>query len=113
MLVNIVKFIHLLFVLGLLGSTVYCLTLIGSKKFALANTHLHEKITRLNKLLFSFGLLAMLTGTFLVYPKHFTFHTPWIQAAYMLVISFSICVAALLMFRKKISAERRGVCLVV
>jgi hypothetical protein len=111
MLVSILKFFHLLFVLGLLGSTIYCLFLIGSKKFALANTHLYDKITSLNKALLGFGLLAMITGSMLVYPKHFTFQTHWIQAAHLLITGFILSIATLLLLRKKISAEHRGVCL--
>lgn len=38
-------------------------------------------------------LLVALTGTFLVYPRHFNFHTHWIVAAYLLVI---LCGALLL-----------------
>jgi uncharacterized membrane protein SirB2 len=42
-----------------------------------------------------FSLFAILTGTLLVYPKHFTFHTPWIQAAYLLVTIFSLGILTL------------------
>ena len=107
MLVNIVKFLHMLCVLGLFGATLYCLLQTGSKKLALANTRLQEKITRMNQLLLGLGSLALLSGTLLVYPKHFTFHTPWIQAAYVLVIVFGLGIAALLILRKKMVAHRR------
>jgi hypothetical protein len=111
MLIPILKFFHLICVLSLLGSTAYCLFLIGSKKFSLANnTHLHEKITRLNKILLGVGLLAMLTGTLLIYPKNFTFHTPWIQAAYLLVSLFGLGVFTLIKLNKK---NWRGVRLLV
>jgi hypothetical protein len=111
MLIHLLKFIHLICVLSLLGATAYCLLLIVSKKFSLANnTYLHDKITRVNKALLRFGLLAMLTGTLMVYPKHFTFHTPWIQAAYLLVTLFALGIFTLLKLKDK---QWRGVRLVV
>ena len=111
MLTPLLKFFHLICVLSLLGSTAYCLFLIGSRKFSLANnTHLHEKIIRLNKILLGFGLLAMLTGTLLIYPKNFTFHTPWIQAAYLLVSLFGLGILMLFKLRKK---QWRGVKLLI
>jgi hypothetical protein len=71
MLVNIIKFFHILCVLSLLGGTFLC---------AFSN--------RFKKALIIISFFAILTGTFLVYPKHFTFHTPWIKAAYVLSFLF-------------------------
>jgi hypothetical membrane protein len=42
----------------------------------------------LNKMLILLSLFALLSGTFLVYPSGFTFHTPWVQTAYLLLFIF-------------------------
>jgi len=76
------KFAHIVLVLALLSSTLYCTILIGSER------QQHHRITFIHKILFFTGLLAALTGTLLVHPRHFTFHTPWIQAAYILFFAF-------------------------
>lgn len=95
MLVNFIKFIHLLLTLGLLGSASYCLTLIGSK-----TTSIHNFI-RLNQIMLLLCILAMLTGTFLVIPKQFTFHTPWIQAAYLLLLVVGLGIFSIVLLKKK------------
>ncbi|MHB1947493.1 MAG: hypothetical protein ACYCQI_05205 [Gammaproteobacteria bacterium] len=92
MLIHVLKFIHLLATLGLLGLAIACLSLVSSKKFDL--------ITRLNKIMLALVLFAMLTGTFLVIPKHFTFHTPWIQAAYFFCVIFFLGVLILILTQK-------------
>jgi hypothetical protein len=92
MLIEVLKFIHVLVALGLLSFTSYCLILLGSKQF--------DTLTLFNKLLLYLSPLAMLTGTLLVHPKHYTFHTPWIQAAYLLLILFMSCIM-LLTFKGK------------
>lgn len=90
MLTNLLKFFHLIFTLSLLGSTVYCLILTLFKQH---NAEIGIYIRQLNHFMLLAGALALVTGTFLVYPKHFTFHTPWIKAAYALVFSFLLGVA--------------------
>jgi uncharacterized membrane protein YozB (DUF420 family) len=97
LIVNFLKFIHLLLTLSLLGSVGYCLALLISKN-RIANRPL---IYRLNKIILVLAFFAMLTGTFLVHPKHFTFHTPWIQAAYILIVCFSLGLFALMFLSKK------------
>lgn len=101
MLIHFLKFIHLLSTLGLLGSAIFCLALVCSKKFTAVNLNYPDLLTRLNKIMLVLAFFAMLTGTFLVYPKHFTFHTPWIQAAYLFVMLFSLGVLSLLLLKKK------------
>lgn len=76
MLIAFLKFFHVFIALSLLGMAVYCLGSIGSQKTSL---------TRLNKTLLYLGAIGLITGTLLVHPKHFTFHTHWILAAYLLV----------------------------
>lgn len=57
--------------------------------------------TRRDKVMLGLALLALLTGTLLVYPKHFTFHTPWIQAAYLFVALFCLAIIGLIYLKKK------------
>lgn len=90
---NVIKFIHLLSVLGLFSLTIYCLAIAGSNKIA--------KFNRLNQLLLILSLMAIISGTFLVYPKHFTFHTTWIQAAYLFTILFGLSILFLSSLKKK------------
>jgi len=108
MLIHIVKFIHLVFALGLLGLAIYCLLLIGSKKFGMTTRNHRQRIIRSNKILLLFSLLAMITGSLLVIPKHFTFHTPWIQAAYILLLVFGVGIALLTLLKRK-RVSRRGI----
>lgn len=105
MLIHFLKFIHLLLTLGLIGSALTCLALIGSKQFSSVHFDSQNTITRLNKMMLLLALLVMLTGTFLVHPKHFTFHTPWIQAAYVLVLIFSLAIASLILFKKNLKQK--------
>lgn len=87
MLVDFLKFTHLLCVLGLMGTLSYGVT----------NGSHGRPVGRFLAPLIGLSVLAMLTGTLLVHPKHYTFHTPWIQAAYLLaglfllgIIGFSL-----------------------
>ncbi len=97
MLVYVLKFVHLLLTLSLLGSTLFCVIL------ASFNVHpeRHTLIARFSRLMLWLLLFALLTGTLLVYPKHFTFHTPWIQAAYILVFLSGTLLSAIYFSRKK------------
>jgi len=87
MLVYFTKFFHILFAISLLSLVVY--SLISAKKAQpnVANTFSHLS-SKHEKLLLIISLLAMLTGTLLVIPKHYTFHTSWIEAAYILLTLF-------------------------
>lgn len=90
-MIHLLKFIHVIAALSLLGLTFYCLT-----------TRIHTQKIALNvvtKNMLWFSALALLTGTFLTYPKHFTFHTPWIQAAYLLTTLFILTVFLLRFFK--------------
>jgi hypothetical protein len=89
MLIFFLKFIHVIFALSLFGGTLYCLT---AK---------HNLIASSTKPLLFMSLLAMLTGTLLVYPKHFTFHTPWIIAAYTLLFLVMLGILFLFSLKKK------------
>ncbi len=95
MLINALKFIHLILTLSLLGSTMCCLFLAGFQKTSLT------ALTPLNRAILWLLVFTALTGTLLVYPKHFTFHTPWIQAAYILVFLSGALVSLLLALRRK------------
>jgi len=85
MFVYFIKFLHILAALSLLGVVFLCIT---AKKPPLTQ-----------KILFILAIVALVTGTALVYPKSFTFHTPWIMAAYLLLGIFGIFV----LFLNKIS----------
>lgn len=48
------------------------------------------------------SLVALITGTLLVVPKHFTFHTPWIQAAYLLITLFGLSIFLLIKYGSRL-----------
>lgn len=79
-MIHFLKFLHVLIALSLLGSTFYCIAFARPKS---------AYTIRINNILLLFVFLALLTGTLLIYPKHFTFQTPWIMAAYLLLLVFS------------------------
>jgi uncharacterized membrane protein YozB (DUF420 family) len=56
-------------------------------------------VKQLPRIILWLSLFALITGTLLVHPKNFTFHTPWIKAAYLLLIAFSL---GILMLKKYI-----------
>lgn len=94
MLIHFVKFFHLLSALGLLGIVFLC--------WNLCRAPYHSRFRGndfLHRMLFALSLIALITGTLLVYPKNYTFHTPWIKAAYLL-LSLFIIIASLLNMRK-------------
>jgi hypothetical protein len=91
LLIHFVKFFHLLFALGLLSIVMRSAMLTGPERSQ----------TRRDNVMIGLALLAMMTGTLLVYPKHFTFHTPWIQAAYLLVTLFCVAVIGLIYLKKQ------------
>ena len=109
MIVHFLKFIHILLTLTLLGTAGFCLILIGTRKLTGVPGSRSDLLFRLNKAMLHTALLAMLTGTLLVYPKHFTFHTPWIQAAYLLVGFFCFVMVLLLIFKQKRNLKFLGV----
>ncbi len=84
------KFLHMLCALSLMGTVVFCL--IGPETLPRQ---------RLRYFLLMTSALAALTGTLLVYPAHYTFHTPWIIAAYLLLGIFCLLVALLVRPQKK------------
>jgi hypothetical protein len=94
MMINFVKFVHILLAMSLLGFTAYCITLTRSNNRA--------NIQFFNKKLIVLSLFTLITGSLLVYPKHFMFHTAWIQAAYLLVLTYAITLILLTVFSKKI-----------
>ena len=78
-MISILKFIHVLCVMGLLSLSAYCVVMKPS----------FMKIHRVPLYLLGMALFALITGTLLVHPKQFTFHTPWIQTA--LVSTILLC----------------------
>lgn len=96
MFVQFIKFIHVLFAIGLIGGTSYCLVAVGSKKF---------NWMWCNKHLIYFSIAALITGVLLVYPTHFTFHTAWIKAAFLLVFVFCTGILILFLIKNKIALK--------
>jgi uncharacterized membrane protein YozB (DUF420 family) len=101
--VNFLKFIHLLAVLGLIGATIFCLRLIIGKKFFHANDKQLQLLTRVNKIILALGAIALITGSLLIYPKHFTAHTPWIEAAFGFTFIFICVVLLIIQFKNTLS----------
>lgn len=87
--IYLLKFIHLLCTLSLLGLIIYIVL------FA------PNRMKQLSRLMLYLSLLALMTGTLLIYPKHFSFHTPWIQAAYLLIVVFATGIIFLRRIEKK------------
>jgi hypothetical protein len=100
-LVALIKCLHLLLTLSLIAAILYCVMLVTAKKFALNNAGHQQKIYHTNRTILGLAALAVLTGTLLVYPRHFTFHTLWIQTAYVLVGLFISIVVWLIWVAKK------------
>jgi len=78
-MINFLKFSHLVFILSLLGTTLYSVVSPKVKNTAL---------------IFWLSGLSILTGTLLVHPKHWTFHTEWIKAAYLFIFIFLLGIVA-------------------
>jgi hypothetical protein len=93
--IHLIKFMHLLFALSLFATTFICLIYTFSPKFSAS------KRLNAHKLLLVFSLLAMISGTLLVYPKNYTFQTTWIQAAYFLLLLIGFIISLLIFFHKK------------
>jgi uncharacterized membrane protein SirB2 len=87
MMINLIKFIHIICALSLIGGTMLC--------FAYVSKHKAEVTPSTHRIIAYISTLALLTGTLLIYPKHFTFYTPWIQAAYVLITCYAIVIAML------------------
>lgn len=94
-MINIIKFAHILIALSLLGLTSYCMTLTSAKQ--------RTRLIFFNKSLFIISFFALLTGSLLVYPKHYTFHTHWIQAAYLLIIIYGMMIGFSILYMKRIA----------
>ncbi len=106
---HVLKFFHMMCAVGLLMSVIYCVVAMPVVRRRKHNLNplvaeLNDPVQRrsdfilldqLNRNLLLLSVLAMMTGTLLVYPAHFTFSTPWIQAAYLAVTFFFIAVCYL------------------
>lgn len=99
MLIHFIKFFHVLIALGLMSLILCCLILIGPSN--------QKIIKQFNKTLLLLSPFALITGTLLVHPKHFTFHTPWILAAYLFLFVFCAIIAYILTFQKSFSGKWR------
>lgn len=99
MLIALIKFLHLLFALSLFGSVFYFFGM--TKKIAEPSLEKNVALNRLKKTFIVLASCAAITGTLLIYPKHYTFHTHWIQAAYGLIISGVMLIIIAQKFRSR------------
>ncbi len=86
-MIALIKAFHLVLVMILL--TIPIVLLFLNLKKPQDYLDLRHKMLRLA--LWLLGLLG-LSGSLLVHPRHFTFHTPWILAAYFLVFIGAILI---------------------
>jgi hypothetical protein len=98
MLINLIKFVHILLMLALVAGIIASLFQVKAKKFT---------SNRFDNSLLITCLLLVFTGTLLVHPKHFSFHTIWIQVAYVLIILFGLALLLSRLFKKPGAAARR------
>lgn len=96
-LIQIIKCIHVLTAAGLLGTLIFCI--IPEKNTEPHNIDLN--FTTKYRLV-SATMFAAVTGMLLVYPRHFTLHTAWIQAA---IGGSCMTVILLLLFFPKRSSD--------
>jgi hypothetical protein len=107
MLIELLKFIHVSFALILIAAIIYSIVLTCSKKFTRAPTRHQQTLLRIRRLMLMIVLMAVVTGSLLIYPKNFSLHTPWIIAAYLSALLFSTGLAAMTWMKKKFSNSRR------
>ncbi len=107
MLIALLKFCHVVIALVLISSIVYSIVLTCSKKFTLAPLKHQQRFMRVQRMMLIAVLLAIATGSLLIYPKNFTLHTPWIQAAYLFALLFAIGLFVLTWMKKKFSSRQR------
>ncbi|OGT67614.1 MAG: hypothetical protein A3J38_10245 [Gammaproteobacteria bacterium RIFCSPHIGHO2_12_FULL_45_9] len=80
---HFLKWIHLINTLGLVACLVgSCFTF----RQPISATPYPRLLITEGRLIFTLLSLQLLTGSLLVIPSHFTFGTPWISAAYTLVL---------------------------
>src|SRR5687767_2146099 len=82
MLTHVLKFIHVLLTLSLVGITLACFILSVTNLYFQKRSDHRDIIIPLSRLMLWLLTLAILTGTLFIYPTHFTLQTPWIKAAY-------------------------------
>ncbi len=104
--IQLIKCIHIVAVLGLFGTALFCLVQLGSRRFARGNARARERLGRANRYLLALALVALLSGTLLVHPKQYTLHTPWIQAAYLYLLILGVSIGLMLKYRRQLAAHR-------
>ncbi len=98
MSVALIKFSHLILALGIVGM-LFCCMLATFKQPLFAYNH--KTITHIERGLIIMMTIGMITGAFLVYPKGFTFHTPWIRAAFELLTMSIVLLGIQNLWRRK------------
>lgn len=95
MLINILKFIHLLFALTLFGMVLF--------NFAYSLRSTSQTAIIKSEYLSLFAIIAMfITGGLLVFPKGYTFATPWINVAFsfLTLVALQIGLAIYIKYKK-------------
>jgi len=102
-MIDLIKFLHLLFAIGLVGSIFFAFGM-TNKITAPTNKNINNKIiiNKLQKTFILIGILAAITGSLLIYPKNYSLHTHWIQAAYGLLTS---CMLLVIYYANKIKSR--------
>lgn len=61
-----------------------------------------KMIKPLNRFILIIMPLAIITGTLLVYLKHYTFHIAWIKAAYLFSFLIMVIIGCMIIFKEKL-----------
>lgn len=108
LLVQSIKFIHVTLAISFYGLSLFSYIFFCGQLFArtrkqnvITTTAAYKQLDlysqtllfckSIDKGMLSVLCLLILTGSLLVHPKHFTFTTPWIDAAYTLIILSALC----------------------
>lgn len=100
MIIEILKFLHLLFALTLFGLVLFNFsTQLSSRKMSLSYKTDYFSLVVV--------LLLFITASFLVVPKGYTFATPWINTAFTLLTVITIQLFLSVYFKKKKSMLKK------
>lgn len=91
LIITWVKFLHVMFAMVLIGSIFFCFSL--TQKITEPSTSQKNVLfSTLQKIIISMSVFAGITGSLLIYPKHYTIHTHWIITAYLLLTGFILLI---------------------
>ncbi|MCW5589554.1 MAG: hypothetical protein KIT27_07820 [Legionellales bacterium] len=110
MIIYLEKYLHVILAMSLFGACVlaYGLSVFNWREASIAHRQFYNNfLQQLDYFIYGVIVLLILTGTLLVYPKGFTFHTPWIIAAYFLLGINSILLFLTAYLRKKAEVQQQ------